>query len=365
MIMSMVLCLHQNQSSRSSFWVGLSSLSQELRVHLNHWFCLRVRVRSDPYLRRAVAQHSGLLQKMKCTLDLLNLQALVLTEKYVYAVLSTVGRAGPDCIPREVLEDVVAGAELYNQAVEEQHGSPRWREAVLKRAQYSRPSPVLSETYRCHPRPVSIKDLITVLATHQAKATANQLLHWTPPSLMPCWDDGTGPVDRSSCVRSEWTWEQMQHNDLIVDNKTCPVPNRHLDPSVLKHHPPRSSDSSWCQPNPSQPDPSQTSSSLHLSGRPLSRLFQVNCSSAEPLLQVLVSSRDLLVPLVPHRSAEPAEHQLPVPATDSVSPGALLINASQSEGGVRGSVNRCQNMDGHQPDRTKVDLTAGPGVPDR
>ncbi|KAK9517517.1 hypothetical protein VZT92_022884 [Zoarces viviparus] len=77
---------NQTPSSWSSTSVGLGSLSQELRVHLNHWSCLFSKVHSDRYLRPVLVQQTRLLVEIKQTLDLLGLQALVLMEHYVSGV---------------------------------------------------------------------------------------------------------------------------------------------------------------------------------------------------------------------------------------------------------------------------------------
>ncbi|KAG8003770.1 hypothetical protein GBF38_007742, partial [Nibea albiflora] len=71
------LTLNQAPSNWYSLRVGLGSLSQELRIHLNHWSCLFSRVQSDQYLRPALVRHTKLLVEIKQTLDLLGLQALV------------------------------------------------------------------------------------------------------------------------------------------------------------------------------------------------------------------------------------------------------------------------------------------------
>ncbi|KAM6924022.1 glycerophosphocholine cholinephosphodiesterase ENPP6 [Xenentodon cancila] len=334
-------CRHQqNPSTCFPFQVSVSSLIQELRVHLNHWFCLLSRVHSDPYLRWAISHHTDLLKKMKGTLDLLCLQILVMMERYVSAVLSAVGQTGSDSLPREVLEDVLAGIELYNQAVEEhhmQHSAPQHRVGLLQQVSYFTG---VSRQVFGRPQAVSVKELITILATHHAETSINQLLCWTfEQSCQVCKAplshnaDNADPVDASSCgsstLRSKWTWEQMQNIYLI-----------------------------------SSP-PSIKSSSRNTNTPPISGAFQLDQSSAELLFQVLLSSSNLLVQLVPHRPAgEPAEQLLPVTVADvlnwkadTVGSATPIINTNNLQvlKGVRGKVDSCQNVEGHQPDQAELD----------
>ncbi|XP_078810053.1 coiled-coil domain-containing protein 142 isoform X3 [Oryzias latipes] len=72
---------NQNSPDSAPSWVGLCSLSQELRIHLSHWACLSSRIQSSDCLRRAMARHSRMLQAVKESLDLLGLQALLVIER--------------------------------------------------------------------------------------------------------------------------------------------------------------------------------------------------------------------------------------------------------------------------------------------
>uniref|UniRef100_A0A8C2WSB5 Coiled-coil protein 142 C-terminal domain-containing protein n=1 Tax=Cyclopterus lumpus TaxID=8103 RepID=A0A8C2WSB5_CYCLU len=202
--------------------------AQELRVHLNHWSCLFSKVHSDHYLRPALVQHPRLLVEIKQTLDLLVLQALVLMGHYVYAILCAIAQTQLDSVPREVLEDILAGTDLYNQAVGEQraqHSTTQLRTAVLQQAHYSTPDWSLPNSKGRHPAAFTVKELMMILAVHQADMAAKQLHCWaseqscpicqvhTNPEAYACPDSSVRLVARprsgTSALRSELTWEQL------------------------------------------------------------------------------------------------------------------------------------------------------------
>lgn len=161
--------------------MSLVPLSQELRVHLNHWSALCSKARSDCYLRPRLAQRTDLLTEMRRTLGLLGLQALVLMERCVYTVLSALAQTRLESVPREVLEEILLGTELYNQAVEEhkaQHSATWWRTAVLQQADWPRPPGRPLNNRGHHPAAFPVKELMRILAIHQGKMAAEQLHHW-------------------------------------------------------------------------------------------------------------------------------------------------------------------------------------------
>lgn len=288
----------QGLSSWSSVWVGLGSLSQELRVHLNHWSCLSSKVQSDNYLRRALVQQTQLLVEIKQTLDSLSLQALVLMEQYVYVILSATAQTDLNSVPREVLEDIVAGTDLYNQAVEEQRAqrcATQLRTAVLQQAQCSIMYSSLPTRKRHHPAAFSVKELTMILAVHQAEMAAKQLHCWaSTQSYQMCTFHNTQKTSTysdksiiscgSSALRSEWTWEKLHtylnSSSLLSVNKhptlhsssyhtcyktPCCIEDLHLDSTVVENHHPvlaKSADknqTSQCQTYISQSGVIQTS----------------------------------------------------------------------------------------------------------
>ncbi|XP_054453519.1 uncharacterized protein ccdc142 isoform X2 [Anoplopoma fimbria] len=402
----------QTPSSWSSAGVGLGSLSQELRVHLNHWSCLFSKVQSDHYLRPALVQQTRLLGEIKQTLDLLGLQALVLMEHYVYIILCAIARTESESVPREVLEDILAGTDLYNQAVGEQraqHSTTQLRTAVLQRAHYSTLDCSLPNSGGRHPAAFTVKELMMVLAVHQADMASKQLHCWASEQSCPicqvhtnheayaCPGNSVGQVARpgsgTSALRSEWTWEQLQQTYLSSSSflsinqqlssshnrhKTPPVyiPNPHLartifenhhpvlaKPTFVEHRPENSNkdQTSQCQTCCSQTGLVQTSvealdsvkpnleslenckllrtispptaTARRLSALPLSGVCQQDHSSVELLFQVLVSSNELLAPLVSHTPTPeaPPETLLPDTMTDVLLPDGktdlIVLNA--------------------------------------
>uniref|UniRef100_A0A3Q1G0F8 Coiled-coil domain containing 142 n=1 Tax=Acanthochromis polyacanthus TaxID=80966 RepID=A0A3Q1G0F8_9TELE len=268
---------NQSPSNCSPVRVGLGLLSQELRVHLNHWSCLCSKVQSDHYLRHTLLQQTNLLLEIKQNLDLLGLQALILMEHYVYSILSTVAQPELDSVPREVLEDILVGAHLYNQAVEEQrvqYSAHQLRTTLLQKAHYSTLDTGLPQIKRYHPSAFSVKEIMFILAVHHAEVTAKQLQYWafeqsdhicqvhTNHKVCTCSDNCISQMPSLSCgmsaLKSEWTWEQLQHAYQISSphfcinhstlqlsfchscNRTSPVyvPDLHLDSTFLENcHP--------------------------------------------------------------------------------------------------------------------------------
>nr|XP_057919881.1 uncharacterized protein ccdc142 [Doryrhamphus excisus]XP_057919882.1 uncharacterized protein ccdc142 [Doryrhamphus excisus] len=280
----------------SSVRVHLSSLCQEFRIHLNHWSCLSAKVQSDPHLRRALGRHNKLLRDIRQTLDLLRLQALVLMERYVNAVLSAVAHADMDHLPREVLADILDSTDLYSQAVEEQrlqHSITEPRSHISQQTM----------SQRHHPAAVSVKDLLSILAVQHANMAANQLHRWTyQQCLCPSHTKQNNlPVRLPSLA----TWKQLQDNFFIScsSTKTCHLytPEVHFEKG--KH-------SNRCQTCLHKTGPVRTHleckknsqhfppmSFSHLSTIPLFRLCQQDRSKVELLFHMLASSNDLLLPL--------------------------------------------------------------------
>ncbi|CAJ1058399.1 uncharacterized protein ccdc142 isoform X1 [Xyrichtys novacula] len=337
------LKLDQTRSGWSSFRVGLVSLSQELRVHVNHWPCLFSKIQSDRNLRPAVIRQTQMLQEVHQSLDLLGLQALVVMEKFVFLVLSAVTRSDLDSIPKEVLDDLLAGTELYNQTVGEQraqHSATQLRTAVLQQAQHPALGPGLPPSRGRHPAGVSLRELMAVLAEHHAERAARELHNWTPDLCHTCqihWihtgpdpSAGQGGHCGTRTLRSEWTWDQLQHKYLTTSiTNQCPLQSsspqtslhqtppgnsdHHLD---QENHHPGSVTSVQYRPEPhhnnqtsqcqilTQTDPVQTCPKTPQTTLEASLLRSVPLSgvqqdrfSVELLLQLQVSSGELLASL--------------------------------------------------------------------
>uniref|UniRef100_A0A669B2D3 Coiled-coil protein 142 C-terminal domain-containing protein n=1 Tax=Oreochromis niloticus TaxID=8128 RepID=A0A669B2D3_ORENI len=224
------LAPQQTPSTWSSCRLNLGSLSQELRVHLTHWSCLFSKVQSDDFLRRAVGQHTRLLVKIKESLDLLGLQALVLMEHYVQAILSSVFQTDLDSVPKEVLEDILTGTYHYNHVVDEQrgqHSASKLKTAVIQQARFSTLDSSLPRIKSHHPSPFSVKELMMILASYHAESAAKQLHYWAsePPCYFcqihsnhetcTCAHNSKSLSCGISTFRSEWTWEQLHYTYLI------------------------------------------------------------------------------------------------------------------------------------------------------
>ncbi|KAG7518450.1 hypothetical protein JOB18_034471 [Solea senegalensis] len=206
----------QIPSTWSSFRVSLGSLSQELRVHLNHWPCLLSKINSDQYLKCALVQHTRMLLEIKQTMDLLGLQMLVLMERVIYVLLSAIAQNELHSVPRDVLEDILAGTDVYNQAVEEhrvQHSSTQLRTAVLHQAAYSILHSGLPNSKKHHPAAFSVKELARTLAVHHAEKAAKQLCWASAQSCQVCLLHNNH--ESHFTLRSEQTWEHLQHTNLM------------------------------------------------------------------------------------------------------------------------------------------------------
>uniref|UniRef100_UPI0037E6FEAB uncharacterized protein ccdc142 n=1 Tax=Semicossyphus pulcher TaxID=241346 RepID=UPI0037E6FEAB len=377
------LRLRQAQSNCSWFRVTLSSMSQELRVHLSHWSCLLSKVQSDQNLRAASVQQTRLLLQVRQSLELLGLQALVLMERYVYLVLCAVVRTDLDSVPREVLEDVLAGTELYNQTVGEQraqHSTTQQRTTILQQAQNPALGPGLPPRRGRHPAGLSIRELMVLLAEHHTEQAAQQLHSWTSEQVChtcPVHKNHTGPDPsagqvvrcRTRTLRSEWTWEQLQHTYFTASVTHQPLlqpsaphisshqtPPGHLLDLCLdqEHHCPetasvqhRTESSNRDQTSPCQ-KPTETGPEALVSDRqtnvetssPQSGLsgVQQDRLSVELLIQMLVSSGELLAPLT---SQTPEYLSLNTGAEES-----LVFNPAETE------PNQDQHVDGPGTENT-------------
>ncbi|KAK5865278.1 hypothetical protein PBY51_016453 [Eleginops maclovinus] len=428
---------HLTLNQSSSVQGGLGSLSQELRVHLSHWSCLFSRVQHDPLLRAALSPQSKLLLEVRGTLELLGVQALLLMQQYVHAMLCAVAHAEVPCVPREVLQDILAGTELYNQAVGEQraqHSATQLRTAVLQQAQYS---PLQPSGREHHPAAFSLKELMKILAVHQADVAAQQLLCMAsehthicqvqPPREACCQSSasrGSGPRCRTSELRPELTWEQLQQTyptssplfstdppPLLQSSchhrchHTLPVyiPDLHGDrtfpenphPVQAKappfHHRPECFDKRHTDTPPTSENALRLSKAhvarqtrseqqlpvISLPPAPvqppsLSGLCRQDQSSVELLFQVLLSSNELLAPLVSHAATPGAEQLLPPPAAEVLSANgkaelrtvpAPVINAAGSAewNSVITELNKDQPVEGPQ-EWAELEITTQPEV---
>ncbi|KAM9375972.1 uncharacterized protein ccdc142 isoform 2-T3 [Pholidichthys leucotaenia] len=321
---------NQRDHRQTSSWVrsGLSLLSQELRVHLSHWSCLLSKIQSDLHLRRALVQQTQLVETVRRTLDLLGLQALVLLDQYLFAVLCSVAQTPLESTPREVLEDIVAATDQYNQSVKEH----QQRTAQLGHCpQLDRRLPWI-RTHQ-NPSPFSLRELKLVLAAHHADQTAQKLYCWAQEDshhvcpVHTCPHQSIGQLSTNDRVHmsSPWPeWTSLTSSPLFSTHTSVPW----SDSRTVDIHCPLSKKDqiSQCQTSVTQscflwnisetdlesrrpfktcellqmvPPPSSSSHCPPTRTSP-SAVVHLDFSSAEVLLQVLLSSTDLLAPLVSH-----------------------------------------------------------------
>lgn len=362
-----------------------------------------------------------MLEEMKQSLNLLGLQLLVLMEQYISGVLSSIGQTESNSLSRDVLEDTLAGTDLYNQAVEEHRthlSASGLSRSALQQWHYAKPFTSLPKSDKRYPAAFSVKDLLTILAVHHAEVAARQLhcriseqnyqvckTHSSHTSLSDNFSQGSG----CSCGRSSWNQLQQTHltsSPLLSNTQPTPLPlfskktpAMSIPDHPLDHHPPglnkplafklkeqstnnedqtrpchtcislaRLTQTSLetldlIQPNVEKRRSSENrdlrvSSCHHL---PALHLCQLD-HSVELLLHLLVSSTSLLVPPVLHTPAE----QL-VPNTDPESSGSALRNATYSE--VQPNVScrptRSRSADGVRQDWTELGEAGGPDVINR
>ncbi|XP_032411566.1 uncharacterized protein ccdc142 isoform X3 [Xiphophorus hellerii] len=402
--------------------ISLVSLSQEFRLHLNHWSFFTSRVHSDHYLRQALVSHTKMLEEMKQTLNLLGLQLLFLMEQCVYGILSVIGKTELDLVPRDVLEDILSGTDLYSQAVEEH--KVQLRMLVLQEAHKSKFFSSLPKFIRQRASAVSVRSLMSVLAVHRAEMIARLLDLWiSEESCHVCkvhcthqtfCDDFRSPESECSCSFPKWTWEQLWQTYLtsfpllvsiqpsvqMLSQKYSPIysPNRSLQSSALEIQLPvlvklssfqnkeessrktRTSQSQTCIPqsgltqfsaeaaqsnleglgNCDCPSPS-VATSHHASALPPPQLDQ---SSVEPLFQVLMTSTELLAPLALQRpTSEEAAAQLVSVSTPGVAAwkaGSVGVTAA-----AQFKMFSQQNVVGtNTQDWTRVKTTSGADAPE-
>lgn len=364
-------------------------------------------------------------------------------EQYVHAVLCAVAQTDLDSVPREVLEDILAGTYQYNHIVDEQsqqHSTSQRRTAVLQQADFSTLDSSLPKIKKHHPSPFSVKELMMILAGYHGDMAARQLHRWA--SQQPCCfchihrsscshksiSQMAGVGCRISTLRSEWTWEQLQHTYLLssplfsVDQPTfqsrsCQntnttssvhMPELRGNSSVSEHYCPvlanqtpvqheqegsKTDQINRCQT--SRPASTQTgvklwdlvqpaaaggslengvspslSSSHHLLNTPLSRICRLHHSSVELLFQVFVSSGELLAPLVSHTPTpdrldeQPLQAAMTEPLNDSAISSAHVTNAPDSVESSSSKLNGDQNVEGTRQEWAEVEMS-GPEATSR
>ncbi|XP_061901355.1 uncharacterized protein ccdc142 isoform X5 [Entelurus aequoreus] len=309
--------------------VHLSSLCREFRIHVNHWSCLSAKVQSDRYLRRALGQQNKLLVDIRQTLDLLGLQALVLMERYVHAVLSAVAQSDLDHIQKDVLEDILDSTDLYNQVVEEQrlqHSIPELRSQILQQGCY----PTQMTCQRHHPTAVSVKDLLHMFSVQHANTAAIQLHSWASKQCVCV----CRPLTKQARFPSPSNWV---HDTFFISCSsigTCHpyTPEVHVE---KERH---------------LPDSDKTSFS------PIKESNQ-DRSKVELLINMLASSNDLLAPLF--RQADSSLAEAP---SMKMLPGAVSNGkADPKHAALKQSIKDCSIKENVQ-EVVELEITSRPAV---
>ncbi|XP_034147824.1 uncharacterized protein ccdc142 isoform X2 [Esox lucius] len=275
----------------SAWCFGMEATCQELRVHVSHWESLCAKARSDVWLRTTLFQRTETLAVMRRTLRVLGLQALVLMEQCIYTALSALASAQLARVPRDALEDLLAGVEVFNQVLEEQRvkrGDSRWRTQTLLLSDWYGPSRMQAARGSTFPAPLPVVELMRIMSEHRGQIAAEQLYQW---------------ASQQSCLYSQAlhsgaqapTWEELEL----------------LFPLLPPLHP--------SEPGPDGPSlessPRATSYESG-TGQPFSRscdspftaFIRQDTKTLEILFQALVSATDMLAPHIANRPMAERTH---------------------------------------------------------
>ncbi|KAM9413087.1 uncharacterized protein ccdc142 isoform 1-T3 [Salvelinus alpinus] len=268
----------------SAWSFGMGGLCQELRIHVSHWDALCAKAQSDVWLRTVLFQRTETLAVMRRTLRVLGLQALVLMERCIYTALSALASAQLARVPRDALEDLLAGAEVFNQVLEEQrfqHRGSRWRTQTLQLSDWPGLSSRQPTRRGSLPAPFPVVELMRILAEHRGQIAAEQLYQWaSQQSFLHSQALHTGAPAP--------TWEKLKLLFPLLSALHPSEPSP--DGLTLENLPGPSSDESRLG------KPCPCSSDL-----PFTAFIRQDRKSLEILFQALVSSTDLLAPHIPNR----------------------------------------------------------------
>ncbi|XP_061757585.1 uncharacterized protein ccdc142 isoform X4 [Nerophis ophidion] len=312
----------------SSVRVHLSSLCQEFRLHVNHWSCLSAKVQSDHYLRRALGQQNKLLGDIRQTLDLLGLQALVLMERYVHAVLSAVAQSDLDHIQKDILADILDSTDLYSQVVEEQrlqHSITELRSQVLQQGCY----PTQMTCQRHHPTTVSVKDLLHIFSVQHANTAAIQLHSWASKQCV-CVCQSLTKQGRFPSP-SNWVHDTFFISCSSIGTCHPYTPELHVENE--RHH----------------PDSDKTSFSPVKESNDRSKV--------ELLINMLASSNDLLAPLFRQADSSLAE----APSIQMLPSAVSNGKADPKHSALKQSIKDC-TIKGNVQEVVELEITSRPAV---
>ncbi|KAM9470326.1 uncharacterized protein ccdc142 isoform 2-T2 [Clarias gariepinus] len=262
------LLASRSQNSKvqiSNTWnLDLGAMCEELRVHISHWDMLYTRLRSDPLLRAVIFSRTEMLGSMQRGLWLLGQQAMLMMENCIYRVLKALAGAQLVSVPRDSLEDLLSGVELYNHVIMNQKSQKRAAPQSFQNFITPDCSNIRSAMPRKHVglRALSVGEIMSTVARHRAQIAARQLYSWTCQQTKLL----------SLAGQTRMKWGDLASPDLLV-------PSSDLSESILDETPEKPLDRFWSSRLP---------------------LFMFAHRDREDILetlfQVIVSSTDLLAP---------------------------------------------------------------------
>ncbi|XP_028809440.1 uncharacterized protein ccdc142 isoform X1 [Denticeps clupeoides] len=204
----------------------LQNLCQQLRLHLGHWEALCAKTCSDRLLCGLVSSRPKMLRVMRQTLRLLGLQSLLLMERCIHTALSSLITAHITNLSRDSIEDALASAQIFNQAVHDfqsQCAAEGWRGDQLVNCLWWKDG--------C-PLAFPMVKLINILAESRGQLAANLFQQWA-----------TQQTELLSCPESSTlNWNYLEedcyfqhhsnsvHDHIATPNHLQQVPSWSFDP---------------------------------------------------------------------------------------------------------------------------------------
>ncbi|XP_041929438.1 uncharacterized protein ccdc142 isoform X1 [Alosa sapidissima] len=273
----------QRANKSISMWnLGLQTLSQELRVHLNHWDVLCAKAHSNVYLRKVLFWWKEPLHTMCQTFRIVGLQSLFLMEQCIYTALCILATEHLIHVPRDALEDLLASVQIFNHTVKDkfQHNTAAWRKHVILLSDW----PYLSGSLPRigpEPRTFTVFQLIKILAEQRGQMAAGQLYLWTSHQSDVITWSGLATENNSFDWKHPEEILSVLSNHTLEHNSTGPQGQQG---NLNLHH------------NKATKDLQSCSCCTDL---PFCSFVHIDCKCIEILFQALVSSTDLLLPQTP------------------------------------------------------------------
>lgn len=266
------------EQPNSTWNLSLRALCQEMQVHVNHWDLLWAKAQSDFHLRRVLFSRVKTLASMRQTLHLLGFQALWLMEQCIHTALSALAAAQLDRVPRDALVDLLCAVELYNQIVEDkwiQGTKSAWGSQLMFSSYWPQLGSVLVRN-RNGPKTFPVEQLMMILAQSQAQKAAEQLYTWSS--------------EQSNLLH------MAKNPNKLKSHFAHPNLNSKLSLPTINIHAVQLEPQAAVNEVPQKPLHSLWSSNL-----PFSLFISRDRECLDTLFQVLVTSTNLLAPLIPKK----------------------------------------------------------------